>query len=155
MSESKSVQHFRSRLHPGDVAVPVAFGSFLVKPIASTMTPVMIVGAIMVLEGHDPLPFIAWSAPVAFGLAFAWCWFRLRTLIVEIVVTHNGAAALTVLESLRPTSRPRMQRVFDVRSVSRGFQVTIGHVNLEVDGDNWSETDEIARALETAKAYYE
>jgi hypothetical protein len=119
------------------------------------MTPVMIAGLILVLQGYDPLPFVAWAAPAAFGVAFAWTWYRMRSLIVEMIVTHNGAAALTVLESLRHPPKPRIQRVFDVRSVAQGLQVTIGRATYVLDTGEWAESADMARALTQAKLYYD
>ena len=125
------------------------------RPIAACMTPVMIAGLILVLQGYDPLPFVAWAAPVAFGVAFAWTWYRMRSLIVELIVTHNGAAAQTVLESLRRPERLRIQRVFDVRSSADGLQVTIGRATYLLATEDWDESADLERALNVARAYYD
>ncbi len=125
------------------------------RPIAACMTPVMIAGLILVLQGHDPLPFVAWAGPAAFCIASGWTWYRMRTLIVELIVTRNGAAPLTMLESLRHGWKPRVQRVFDVRSAVEGLQVTIGRATYILDTEEWADSADMARALQKAKSYYD
>ena len=154
-TESGSIRRFRSRLHPGEVSAPVAFGAFLVKPIGAVMTPVMVVGVILVLQQVDPLPYVLWACPLALCLAGAWTWFRIRSLTVEIVVTHNGAAALTVLEAVSPRHQPRIQRVFDARSMSAGAQVTIGRASYILESADWPDLHELVSMLSEAKAFYD
>lgn len=155
MTTSTSETHYRSKSHPGEQAPPVVFGSFLMQPIAAAMMPVMIIAVIMVLQSRDPLPFVGWAAPAAVGAASAWTWFRMRSLIVEVVVTHNGAAALTILESLGRRSEFRIQRVFDVRPTSRGTQITVGLATYTLETDDWPEMKALTTALERAKAFYD
>jgi hypothetical protein len=154
-SLSESEVRFRSDLHPGDVAAPVAFGHFLVRPIAATMVPAMLVGLVLVLQQQDPLPYVLWSFPLALALAGIWTWFRIRSVIVEFVVTRNGAAALTVMEAVHSRSRPHIQRVFDARAVARGAQVTVGHATYTLETEHWDDLAELLKSLTAAKAYYE
>jgi hypothetical protein len=132
----------------------VVFGSYLVRPIAAAMMPVMVIAVAMVLQGRDPLPFVAWAGPAAIALASAWTWFRMRSVIVEVVVTNNGAAALTILESLVRSTRPRLQRVFDVRRNDRGIQITVGLATYVLESDEWPRMEDLIRDLESARTFY-
>ncbi len=119
------------------------------------MTPVMIAGVILVLQEHDPLPFLFWSSPLALLIAAIWTWYRVRSRIVEFVVTRNGAAALSVVESLRATFEPRVQRVFDVRVHEDAVQVTVGRATYMLASAEWPAMEELALALRQAKAFYD
>ncbi len=155
MGMDSSTVIFRSADHPGTTSRPLVFGRFLVKPLAATTIPVMIVALALVLELYDPLPFISWSFPLAFAAASVWTWFRMRALIIEIHVRYNGAAAFSVAEVIGAAARPDIQRVFDVRRESDEVFVTIGLTSYRLTAELWEELDPLAHALEEARLYYQ
>ncbi|MBT8399383.1 MAG: hypothetical protein KJO98_02805, partial [Rhodothermia bacterium] len=94
----RETRTFRSVDHPGDQNVATVYGRNLVRPLGAVMIPVMLVGLAIVLRGVDPLPYVSWSFPLAFVIAGAWTSYSLRTTVVELRVTRNGAVALSVFE---------------------------------------------------------
>ena len=146
---------FRSLSHPGASPIPVVFGRFLVRPLAATMIPAMLVGLVLVLQAVDPLPFVLWAFPGAMVLAMAWTWFRMRSEVVEIVVSHNGAILKSVLEAAGSHDPGRLQRVFDVRPEAESLNVTVGHTATRLARAEWPESLALHDALVVAKAFFD
>ncbi len=151
----RETRSFRSVDHPGDQSVAVVFGRRLVQPLGAVMIPVMLVGLVLVLRGVDPLPYVTWSFPLAFVIAGAWTSYTLRTSVVELRVTRNGAVALSFFEVSTRSDEPRLQRVFDVRGGMEAVVVTIGLASVRLTRSRWPELAEMEVYLRRAKDFYE
>ncbi len=141
--------------HPGDQSVATVFGRNLVRPLGAVMIPVMLVGLVIVLQGVDPLRYVAWSFPLAFAIAGAWTSYSLRTTVVEVRVTRNGAVALSIFEVATRSTEPRVQRVFDVRGGMEAVVVTIGLASVDLKRSRWPDLAELEVYLRKAKDFYE
>jgi hypothetical protein len=137
---------FASRHHPGDQAPPVVLARALTGPLSFAMLILMLAATASVLLGQDPLPWLAWVAPLAAFLAFAFSVNSLRSTPAELLLIGDRAALRSVWDvAAERTALP--EEVTPPRRVRGGIDVGIGRTVYTLERDEWPRLDELHERL--------
>jgi hypothetical protein len=149
-NSSPSVRTFESIHHPGSRSWTRVVGGALVRPIAATVLPVMIVVTTRALQLGVIWPYVAWGFPAALLVASAWTRFKLGRQIAEIRL-QPGQAAVRSVHDVLVGARPDWQALHDVRVTARSLTVSVGWAAFELAGSEWPRFEALQNALEAAR----
>lgn len=144
------MQTFTSTHHPGDQSWTRVVGRALVRPIAATVLPVMIVVTTRALQLGVVWPYVAWGLPMALLAASAWTRFKLGHQIAEIRL-QPGQAAVRSVHDVLVDNRIEWQSLHDVRVTARSLTVSVGWTAFELKGANWPRFEDLQNGLEAAR----
>lgn len=114
------------------------------------MLPLMIMATVQVLDGVDPLPYVAVGGPLAFLIAMGWTRFRLASRMAELH-TYPGMAALRSIDDVARDVSLDWKPVFDVRDARGEIHVTLGHETRTLLDREWPDHDTLVDALRSAR----
>jgi hypothetical protein len=144
------VPDFQSVHHPGDASAVRVYGRALVTPLGTCMLPLMIMATVQVLDGIDPLPYVAVGGPLAFLIAVGWTRFRLASRMAELH-TYPGMAALRSIDDVVRDVSLDWKPVFDVRDARGEIHVTLGHETRTLIDREWPDHETLVDALRSAR----
>lgn len=143
-----TVRTIWSKRHPDGRSRPVVFTAALVRPLAVSMMPVMLITLAAMLQGNPVLSALYIWSPVALAVAAIWTWIRVRDVIVEVHLSDDAMAVRSLMEAAEPPAPLAWRRLLDARTESGGKLVlTLGHEEFRLYRNEWAQADDLFTTL--------
>ncbi len=143
-----------SRHFPANQSYRSVLSTWVIRPIAFCMLPVMIGALIAILEGFPGLPFLTIGFPLALICASVWAWFRIQVTPAALYIREGAASLQTVWESLRSPSKRQWLPIFELRRGPSFVTLALGDATYYLEHDDWPDLEALLNALHEARSTY-